>query len=87
MCPVAPFKSVVFTLALPSSVCLPPPPRLLFSSIQARLGLINDVTLSPPQLEDDQRECARLREASRRLYVQLKEMEKKHREERERLQV
>lgn len=41
----------------------------------------------PPQLEDDQRECVRLREASRRLFMQLKEMEKKHQEERERLQV
>lgn len=58
------------------------------SGIQARLGLMNDVTLvSPPQVEDNQQECVRLREATRCLYVQLKEMEKKHQEERDRLQV
>ncbi|XP_078031754.1 tuftelin 1b isoform X2 [Epinephelus lanceolatus] len=35
---------------------------------------------------DNQEESARLREATRRLYTQLKEMEKRHQEERERLQ-
>lgn len=39
------------------------------------------------QVEDDQQECVRLREATRHLYAQLKEMERKHQEERERLQV
>lgn len=43
--------------------------------------------VSPPQVEGNQRECERLREAAKRLYMQLKEMEEKHREERERLQV
>ncbi|KAM9385585.1 tuftelin 1b isoform 2-T2 [Pholidichthys leucotaenia] len=35
---------------------------------------------------DNQEESARLREATKRLYAQLKEMEKRHQEERERLQ-
>lgn len=43
--------------------------------------------VSPPQVEDNQRECERLREAAKRLYMQLKEMEERHQEERERLQV
>lgn len=43
--------------------------------------------VSPPQVEDNQWECVRLREATDRLYMQLKEMEKRHQEERERLQV
>uniref|UniRef100_A0A674NUD8 Tuftelin 1a n=1 Tax=Takifugu rubripes TaxID=31033 RepID=A0A674NUD8_TAKRU len=37
-------------------------------------------------VKDNQQECVRLREATRRLYVQLKEMEKRHQEERDRLQ-
>lgn len=39
------------------------------------------------QVEDNQEESVRLREASKRLYAQLKEMEKRHQEEREKLQV
>ncbi|KAK5854890.1 hypothetical protein PBY51_005043 [Eleginops maclovinus] len=38
------------------------------------------------QVGDNQEESARLREATRRLYSQLKEMEKMHQEEKERLQ-
>ncbi|KAK7898899.1 hypothetical protein WMY93_019752 [Mugilogobius chulae] len=37
-------------------------------------------------VEDNQDETTRLREATKRLYAQLKEMEKRHQEERERLQ-
>ncbi|XP_047461462.1 tuftelin 1b isoform X2 [Mugil cephalus] len=37
-------------------------------------------------VEDNQEECARLREATKRLYAQLKEMEKQHQEEADRLQ-
>ncbi|XP_051811719.1 tuftelin 1b isoform X4 [Acanthochromis polyacanthus] len=37
-------------------------------------------------VEDNQEESARLREATRRLYLQLTEMEKRHQEERESLQ-
>ncbi|KAL7381572.1 hypothetical protein ABVT39_007842 [Epinephelus coioides] len=43
-------------------------------------------TESDAQVGDNQEESARLREATRRLYAQLKEMEKRHQEERERLQ-
>lgn len=43
--------------------------------------------VSPPQVEGNQRECERLREAAKHLYMQLKEMEERHQEERERLQV
>lgn len=39
------------------------------------------------QVQDNQEDSVRLREATKRLYVQLKEMEKRHQEERERLQV
>ncbi|XP_042362256.1 tuftelin 1b isoform X2 [Plectropomus leopardus] len=38
------------------------------------------------KVEDNQEESVRLREATRRLYAQLKEMEKRHQEEREKLQ-
>ncbi|XP_032437040.1 tuftelin 1b isoform X2 [Xiphophorus hellerii] len=38
------------------------------------------------QLEDNQEDSAKLREATRRLYAQLKEMEKQHQEERDRLE-
>ncbi|KAM3597109.1 uncharacterized protein V6R79_026066 [Siganus canaliculatus] len=38
------------------------------------------------KVEDNQDESARLREATKRLYAQMKEMEKRHEEERERLQ-
>ncbi|CAG10842.1 unnamed protein product [Tetraodon nigroviridis] len=41
---------------------------------------------SDDRVEDNQLECVRLREATKRLYAQLEEMEKRHREERERLQ-
>ncbi|XP_028256720.1 tuftelin 1b isoform X2 [Parambassis ranga] len=39
-----------------------------------------------PAIGDNQEESARLREASRRLYSQLKEMEKRHQEEKDQLQ-
>lgn len=39
------------------------------------------------QVGDNQEESARLREATKRLYAQLKEMEKSHQEEREKQQV
>lgn len=39
------------------------------------------------QVKDNQEESARLREVTKHLYAQLKEMEKRHQEERERLQV
>uniref|UniRef100_A0A3B3XPL2 Tuftelin 1a n=3 Tax=Poecilia mexicana TaxID=48701 RepID=A0A3B3XPL2_9TELE len=38
------------------------------------------------QLEDNQEDSAKLREVTRRLYAQLKEMEKQHQEERDRLE-
>ncbi|XP_054462418.1 tuftelin 1b [Anoplopoma fimbria] len=41
---------------------------------------------SDSQVGDNQEESVRLREATKRLYAQLKEMEKRHQEERERLQ-
>ncbi|CAJ1083336.1 tuftelin 1b [Xyrichtys novacula] len=41
---------------------------------------------SDTQVEDNQEESVRLREATRRLYAQLKEMEKRHQEERKALQ-
>lgn len=41
---------------------------------------------SDAHVEDNQEESVRLREASKRLYAQLKEMEKRHQEEREKLQ-
>lgn len=41
---------------------------------------------SDAHVADNQQESARLREATARLYAQLKEMEKRHQEERERLQ-
>ncbi|XP_041664531.1 tuftelin 1b [Cheilinus undulatus] len=41
---------------------------------------------SDTQVEDNQEESVRLREATRRLYAQLKDMEKRHQEERETLQ-
>lgn len=41
----------------------------------------------PSQVGDNQEESVRLREATKRLYAQLKEMEKRHQEEREKLQV
>ncbi|XP_029700970.1 tuftelin 1b isoform X1 [Takifugu rubripes] len=44
------------------------------------------LTDSDDHVKDNQQECVRLREATRRLYVQLKEMEKRHQEERDRLQ-
>ncbi|XP_042362255.1 tuftelin 1b isoform X1 [Plectropomus leopardus] len=44
------------------------------------------VTDSDAKVEDNQEESVRLREATRRLYAQLKEMEKRHQEEREKLQ-
>ncbi|XP_068567260.1 tuftelin 1b [Cebidichthys violaceus] len=43
-------------------------------------------TESDAQVGDNQEESVRLREATKRLYAQLKEMEKRHQEERERLQ-
>lgn len=43
----------------------------------------NNVTF---ELEDNQEDSAKLREATRRLYAQLKEMEKQHQEERDRLE-
>lgn len=73
-----------------SLICLLAPVSPSDSGIQARLDQINDVTLRPPpllQVDDNQRECVRLREATQRLYTQLKEMERRHQEERERLQV
>ncbi|XP_054909667.1 tuftelin 1b isoform X3 [Poeciliopsis prolifica] len=45
----------------------------------------NNVSLDI-QLEDNQEDSAKLREATRRLYAQLKEMEKQHQEERDRLE-
>lgn len=45
------------------------------------------LSVCPLQVEDNQDDCARLREATRRLYAQLTEMEKRHREEMETLQV
>lgn len=39
------------------------------------------------QVTDNQEESVKLREATKRLYAQLKEMEKQHQEEREKLQV
>lgn len=39
------------------------------------------------QVGDKQEESVRLREATKRLYAQLKDMEKRHQEEREKLQV
>ncbi|XP_037650988.1 tuftelin 1b [Sebastes umbrosus] len=41
---------------------------------------------SDAKVGDNQEESAKLREATKRLYAQLKEMEKRHQEERERLQ-
>ncbi|XP_032391412.1 tuftelin 1b isoform X2 [Etheostoma spectabile] len=43
-------------------------------------------TESDAQVGDNQEESVRLREATKRLYAQLKEMDKRHQEERERLQ-
>ncbi|XP_034747044.1 tuftelin 1b isoform X1 [Etheostoma cragini] len=43
-------------------------------------------TDSDAQVGDNQEESVRLREATKRLYAQLKEMDKRHQEERERLQ-
>lgn len=39
------------------------------------------------QVGDNQEDSVKLREVTKRLYAQLKEMEKRHQEERERLQV
>ncbi|XP_068432342.1 tuftelin-like [Clinocottus analis] len=44
------------------------------------------LTDSDAQVGDNQEETVNLREATKRLYVQLKEMEKRHQKERERLQ-
>lgn len=41
----------------------------------------------PSQVADNREETVKLRELTKRLYAQLKEMEKRHQEERERLQV
>ncbi|XP_038135244.1 tuftelin 1b isoform X3 [Cyprinodon tularosa] len=45
----------------------------------------NNVSLDV-QFEDNQEDSAKLREVTRRLYAQLKEMEKQHQEERDRLE-
>lgn len=45
------------------------------------------VSVLHSQVRDNQEECVRLREATKRLYVQLKELEKKQKEEKDRLQV
>lgn len=63
-----------------ASGSLPPP--------LAGLALINGVALVRSQVEDNsQEETARLREATKRLFAQLKEMERRHQQEKERLQV
>lgn len=45
------------------------------------------MSLSVSQVADTQEESVKLREVTKRLYEQLKDMEKRHQEERERLQV
>ncbi|KAK9526716.1 hypothetical protein VZT92_015401 [Zoarces viviparus] len=61
--------------------------RVNLSSSQPAVSNVNTVpTESDAQVGDNQEESVRLREATKRLYTQLKEMEKRHREERERLQ-
>ncbi|KAM6899987.1 tuftelin 1b [Xenentodon cancila] len=46
----------------------------------------DDAVLPDTHVDDNQDESAKLREATRRLYAQIKEMEKQHQEERARLQ-
>ncbi|XP_061597775.1 tuftelin 1b isoform X2 [Cololabis saira] len=46
----------------------------------------DDAVLTETHVDDNEDESATLREATRRLYAQMKEMEKRHQEERERLQ-
>ncbi|XP_037549366.1 tuftelin 1b [Nematolebias whitei] len=56
------------------------------SSPISQSAVSNNNVPSDPQLGDDQEESTRLREATRRLYEQLKDMEKRHQEERDRLE-
>ncbi|KAM4540104.1 tuftelin 1b isoform 1-T1 [Odontesthes bonariensis] len=59
--------------------------RVNISSSQKAVSNGNTV-LPDAQVEDDQEESGKLREAAERLYAQLKEMEKRHQEETDRLQ-
>ncbi|XP_030003510.1 tuftelin 1b isoform X2 [Sphaeramia orbicularis] len=61
--------------------------RVNMPSIQPAVTNGNTVLIeSDANVGDNQEETVRLREATKRLYAQLKEMEKRHQEERERLQ-
>ncbi|XP_040909214.1 tuftelin 1b isoform X2 [Toxotes jaculatrix] len=62
--------------------------RVNMPSIQPVVSNGNTVLIeSDARVTDNQEESVKLREATKRLYAQLKEMEKRHQEESERLQV
>uniref|UniRef100_A0A4W4ETH3 Tuftelin 1a n=1 Tax=Electrophorus electricus TaxID=8005 RepID=A0A4W4ETH3_ELEEL len=78
------FSFSTLSLALPRSLPLSPTLSLPYS-----FSLSPSVSLSPflSQNEESEEDPARMREVSRRLYSQLQEAERRHQEEREKLQL